>query len=86
MTPRRCWFEAYHKSTGYFTIILALAAVASGLQQFWMPKIAIAVIMLLVASLIAYVLLEGKGYRKDTYRSVYGSHPDNPYNKYREKL
>jgi hypothetical protein len=86
MTPRRRWFEAYHKSTGYFTIILALAAVASGLQQFWVPQIAIAVILLLAASLIAYVLMEGKGYRQDTYRSVYGNHPDNPYNKYRERL
>ena len=86
MTPRRRWFEAYHKSTGYFTIILALAAVASGLQQFWVPQIAIAVILLLAASLIAYVLMEGKGYRQDTYRSVYGNHPDNPYNKYREGL
>ncbi len=86
MTPRRRWFEAYHKSTGYFTIILALAAVASGLQQFWVPQIAIAVILLLAASLIAYVLMEGKGYRQDTYRSVYGNHADNPYNRYREGL
>jgi len=33
-----------------------------------------------------FVLLEGKGYRQDTYRSVYGNHPDNPYNKTREGL
>lgn len=86
MTPRRRWFEAYHKTCGYLAIVLALGAVASGLQRFWVPQIAIALVLILVVLPLAYVLLEGKGYRQDTYRSVYGKHPDNPHNKAREDL
>jgi len=86
MTPQRRWFEAYHKTTGYFTIVLALGAVASGLQRFWVAQIAIAIVFILIVLLLVCVLLERKGFRKDTYRSVYGNHPDNPYNKAREGL
>ena len=86
MTPQRRWFEAYHKTTGYFTIVLALGAVASGLQRYWVAQIAIAMVFILIVLLLACVLLERKGFRQDTYRSVYGNHPDNPYNKAREGL
>lgn len=34
MTPRRRWFEAYHKTAGYFTMMLAVGAVATGLSQY----------------------------------------------------
>jgi hypothetical protein len=86
MTRQRRWFEAYHKSFGYLVMVLALGAVASGLQQYWLPTVAITlgVILFVLFALSAY--LEGKGYRQDTYRSVYGNHPDNPFNKAREGL
>ena len=84
MTRQRRWFEAYHKVTGYFVIALALGAATTGLMQFWMPVIAIALGVILLALLLLFVFLESKGYRQDTYRSVYGNHPDNPYNKARE--
>lgn len=86
MTPRRRWFDAYHKTFGYFAIVLALGAVASGLQQYWIPLLAVVVVGVLVVLSVLCVYLEGKGYRQDTYRSVYGNHPDNPYNKLREGL
>ncbi|MEE9190383.1 MAG: cytochrome b561 domain-containing protein [Candidatus Neomarinimicrobiota bacterium] len=86
MTPQRRRFEAYHKTAGYFTIMLALGAVISGLIHYWMPVIAIALGFIFVGLLVLFVLLESKGYRQDTYRSVYGNHPDNPYNKAREGL
>ena len=86
MTPQRRWFEAYHKTAGYFTIALALGAVTSGLLHYWMPVLAIALALILLGLLVLFILLEGKGYRQDTYRSVYGNHPDNPYNKARKDL
>lgn len=86
MTARRRWFESYHKTAGYFTLALALGAMASGLMQFWMPVIGIALGLVLMAVLFLSVFLEGKGYRQDTYRSVYGNHPNHPYNKAREGL
>jgi hypothetical protein len=86
MTPRRRWFEAYHKTAGYFTIALAFGAAGSGLMRYWMPGIAIAFGVFTVAVLILCVLLEGKGFRQDTYRSVYGTNPDNPYNRARRDL
>lgn len=80
MTPRRRWFEAFHKTTGYFTIALAFAAAGSGLMRYWIPGIAALLAAALVATLAVCIVLEGKGFRHDTYRSVYGNHPDHPYN------
>lgn len=83
MTPRRWWFEAWHKTAGYFTIFCAGGAVATGLAQFWMPVIAIAFTGVVVSCLLLAVILQGRGCHHDTYMSVYGSHPDNPFNKRR---
>ncbi len=86
MTPRRRWFEAYHKTGGYFTLFLATGAITSGLGQYWLPGIALAVVVVLVGCFLLVVAFEGLGRRYDTYRTVYGNHPDHPYNKAREGL
>lgn len=86
MTPRRRWFEAYHKNAGYFTLTLAMAAATTGLQQLWIDAVAVLIVAILGSLLLVTVLLEGLGYRQDTYRSVYGNHPDHPFNKAREGL
>ncbi len=83
MRPQRWWFEAYHKTAGYFTLVLALGAVATGLSQYWMPGIAIALGLIVAGSLVLAVVLQGRGHHHDTYMSVYGSHPDHPFNKRR---
>jgi hypothetical protein len=83
MTARRRWFEAYHKTAGYFTIVLAAGAVTTGLSHFWMPWIAIAFAVVILATLILAVVLQGQGLNYDTYRSVYGNHPEHPFNKER---
>lgn len=83
MTPRRRWFEAYHKTAGYFAVMLALGAVATGLAQYWMPLLAVALAVLLIATLGLVIALERAGQRHDTYRVVFGTHPDHPYNKER---
>ncbi len=80
MTPRRRWFEAYHKTAGYLAVALAVGAVGSGLMQYWVPEIAWCFGVLLLGWLLVSVLLEGRGRRQDTYRSVYGNDPDHPYN------
>ena len=86
MTPRRRWFESYHKTGGYFTLFLAVGAVVSGLSQFWMPWIAAAFALILLGGFLLVVLFEGQQRRYDTYRTVYGNHPDHPFNKAREGL
>ncbi|MCP4788738.1 MAG: hypothetical protein GY881_00725 [Gammaproteobacteria bacterium] len=84
MTPQRRWFEAYHKTAGYFTMVLAMGAVASGLAQYWMPIIAIYIVTVIVGTLLLAVWLERKGFRQDMYHSVYGNHPQHPFNKRRK--
>ena len=83
MTPQRWWFEAYHKTAGYFALFLAGGAVVSGLSQYWMPGIAIALALVVFAALVLAVVLQGRGYNHDTYSSVYGNHPDHPFNRRR---
>lgn len=88
MAPQRWWFEAYHKTSGYFALFSAGGAVATGLSQFWMPGIAIAFGGTVLAGLVASILLQGRGHNHDTYSSVYGYHPENPFNRrrYREMI
>ncbi|MFV2035397.1 MAG: hypothetical protein ACC631_09880 [Halocynthiibacter sp.] len=86
MTRRRRLFETYHKTAGYFAMFTAVGAVASGLMQFPMPVLAIG---LLLAGLIIFILvvrLEHAGRRYDSYRAVFGYHPENPHNKARKYL
>lgn len=85
MTPRRRWFEAYHKTTGYIALVLALGAVTTGLMQLWIPWLAIALGFMLPGLLVAFIVLEGKGFHHDTYHSVYGTHPSLPYNRARNE-
>lgn len=80
MTPRRRWFEAYHKPGGYFALFLATGAVTTGLMQYWMPLIAVAIPLLFFGIFALVVYLEGRGYRHDTYQSVFGTDPDLPGN------
>lgn len=81
MTPRRRWFEAYHKPGGYFALFLATGAVTTGVMQFWMPVIAVLLPLFFVGMFVLVVVLEGRGYRHDTYEAVFGSDPSLPGNK-----
>lgn len=86
MTPTRRWFEAYHRTGGYFALVLALGAVTTGLAQLWLPAIAVALGIVLALALGLAVVLTGLGRVHDTYRSVYGNHPDHPWNRARREL
>ncbi len=83
MAPQRRWFEAYHKTAGYFLLFCAGGAIATGLAQFWISGIAIAFGAIVLLCLVAAVILQARGHNHDTYQSVYGSHPENPFNKSR---
>ncbi len=86
MTPRRQWFEAFHKTAGYFAGFLAAGAVASGLMQFPMPVLAGIIMVTVIVVLVLCVVFEHNGRRYDTYRSVFGTDPDLPHNKARKDL
>jgi hypothetical protein len=86
MTSKRRWFEAYHKTAGYFTIALALATIVSGLMQHWAPLVASVVIVAFWVLFGLAIMLERLGLRQDTYQSVFGNDPNHPYNKVRTEL
>jgi hypothetical protein len=86
MTPRRRLFEAFHKNVGYFAGFFALGAVASGLAQYPMPVLTGIMLAAVCAIIVLCIVLEHKGRRYDTYRSVFGTDPDHPHNKARKNL
>ena len=86
MTPRRRLFEAFHKNVGYFAGFFALGAVASGLAQYPMPVLTGIMLATVCAIIVLCVVLEHKSHRYDTYRSVFGTDADHPYNKARKDL
>jgi len=86
MTPRRRLFEAFHKNVGYFAVLFALGAVASGLTQFPMPMLTGIMLACVCAIIVLCVVLEHRGRRYDSYRAVFGNDPDHPYNKARRDL
>jgi hypothetical protein len=86
MTRRRQLFEAFHKNVGYFAGFFALGAVASGLAQYPMPVLTGILLVIGCAIIGLCILLEYTGHRRDTYRSVFGTDRDHPYNKARRDL
>jgi len=77
MTRKRRVFEAVHKSLGYLLIMLASATVLHGLAialaPRWMAMIVVAWWSVLV---VAFVLLQRRGYCVDTYVAIWGHAPE----------
>ncbi len=86
MTTRRRIYEAFHKNVGYFAGLFAVGAVASGLMQFPMPALLIVALVTVFVIIVLCIVLEYKGRRYDTYRAVFGTNPEHPYNKMRKDL
>ncbi len=81
MTPRRKAFEAAHKSVGLLAIVMAAAAVLTGLYfsraPVWM--VLVIVVWWIVLALL-FVILQKHGFQRDTYQAIWGpdqSHPGN---------
>lgn len=85
-TPRRRKFEAYHKTSGYFTGFFAVGAVGSGLMQYSMPVLTGLMFLIPLAFLATWIYLEFIGRHHDGYRAVHGYGMEHPYNKEREFL
>jgi len=85
-TTHRRIFEAYHKTSGYFTCFFAVAAVGSGLMQYSMPILTGLMFVLPLAYLATWILLQFLGRDYDGYRAVHGYGMEHPYNKEREFL
>lgn len=85
-TKRRRMFEAYHKTSGYFTFMFAVGAVGSGLMQYPMPVLTWLMFLIPLAFLGAWVTLEFMGRAYDGYRAVHGYGMEHPFNKEREFL
>ena len=86
MTPRRRWFEAFHKNVGYFAGFFAVGAVASGLTQYPMPVLAAVVVATAVVIIVLCIVLEHQGRRHDSLPAVFGNNPEHPYNQARKDL
>ncbi len=81
MTPRRRIFESFHKTAGYMALLLAIAAILTGLWHAnaprWMGLLLVGWWLLFV---VAYALLQNRGRAIDTYQAIWGpdrSHPGN---------
>ena len=85
-SPRRQRFEAYHKTSGYFTSFFAVGAVASGLMQYPMPLLTVLAFGIPILLLIVWIIFEYQGRRYDGYRAVYGSSMEHPFNEARKDL
>lgn len=85
-TPRRRIFEAYHKTSGYFTAAFAMGAIGSGLMQYPMPVLSALTLIVSVLFLAIWIVLEFQGRRYDGYRAVFGINPEHPHNKARKNL
>ncbi len=82
-TPRRRWFESYHRTCGYVALAFALATVLTGLSRHWLPLVACVVAGSVVVFVALVVLFERLDMKEDIYRSVYGTDPGHPYNRAR---
>ena len=81
MTPRRVLFEKVHKFLGYAAVLLAVAAILTGLWQANAPRWFFIVIagwwtMLAIASAI----FQRRGMVVDTYQAIWGPDPVLPGN------
>jgi hypothetical protein len=81
MTLRRRIFEHFHKSAGYAALVLACAAILTGLWQANAPRwMELALLGWWLLFVTAYMLLQRRGRAIDTYQAIWGpdrSHPGN---------
>jgi hypothetical protein len=81
MTMRRRIFEHFHKTAGYTALLLAIAAILTGLWHANAPRwMALLLAGWWLLFVMTYVLLQNRGRAIDTYQAIWGpdrSHPGN---------
>ena len=79
MTPRRIAFEWSHKLLGYLALVLAVAAIVTGLVHADAPRWMFLVLIVWWTGLLAWAMrLERRGRNIDTYQAIWGLDPDHP--------
>ena len=82
MTKRRVVFERTHKLLGYVALLLSMGGIATGMwianAYVWMW---IAILGWWPVLLIAFVVLQKRGWAVDTYQAIWGTDPSHPGNK-----
>lgn len=82
MTPRRKWFESFHKVFGYICLAIALCAVFVGLWISNAPRWMWIILSLWWCIVIfCFVKMQSKGKVIDTYQAIWGVDPELPGNK-----
>ncbi len=82
LTPWRRTFEMVHKSLGYITLALAIATVLVGLWHSNGPRWMWLVLGLWwTGLLLAFVILQKRGWAADTYQAIWGPDPEHPGNR-----
>lgn len=81
MTRRRKAFEAIHKSVGLLAIVIAAAAVLSGLHFVGSPiGMIVAIIIWWIILALLFAALQKRGFQRDTYQAIWGPDPAHPGN------
>ena len=79
MTPRRLVFEWSHKLLGYVALLLAVAAIVTGLVHADAPRWMFLALALWWTGLSAWaVRMQRDGRNIDTYQAIWGSDPHHP--------
>ena len=79
MTPRRIVFEWSHKILGYLALVLAAAAIVTGLFHANAPRWMFLVLAAWWAGLLAWaVRMQRRGRNIDTYQAIWGPDPRHP--------
>jgi hypothetical protein len=82
MTPWRLKFELLHRVFGYFALLIAAAAIVSGLWYANAPRwMWIVIANWWVALLILSAVLQRRGFAFDTYQAIWGPDPGLPGNR-----
>ena len=79
MTPRRIVFERSHKLLGYLALVLAVAAIVTGLFHADAPRWMFLALAAWWAGLLAWAVhMQRRGRNIDTYQAIWGPDPRHP--------
>jgi hypothetical protein len=79
MTPRRKWFEVFHKSAGYLAILAAWATLALGLVTADAPRwMVLALLCWAIILIAAFAYWQSRERCMDTYQAIWGNDADLP--------